>query len=170
LRVLFAYTPGRVHPAAIAALTLHAPDAELVDVAARPDSYWQAIRARWHDTRDLITVEHDIEIHDQVLPQFAACPELWCVCPYRQYPGGPVIDRGLGCTRLTAALRRQITPAQIQAMSAGTCGDCARDDQPGCWRHIDQNVTAALDQILGLRAPHLHDPVIHHHPPPGEAH
>ena len=73
-----------LHPEAKAALPA---DAELVWTGPDDDGYWRELSARWDGTRDLVVIEHDIVIHDRVIPQFAACPAPWCEFPYF-YGGG----------------------------------------------------------------------------------
>jgi hypothetical protein len=131
------------------------PDAEQVYVGESLTSYWDALSARW-GTDDLMIVEHDIVLHDQVVEQFEACPNVWCTFPYWH---DEWLDEALGCTRLRLSIQQQITPAEIQEESWGSCWECNPTatmptvdelrDLPkwrqrikdgeilGCWRHID---------------------------------
>src|SRR5215469_3613831 len=92
---------------------------------------------------DLAVVEHDIEIHAGVLPAFASCPEPWCVFPYEVTGRGTWLDWGLGCTRFRLAAQRAVPVAAIEAQP-GSCPECSLPAVPGCWRHLDQKIFAAM--------------------------
>jgi len=159
VRILCCYT--RLCPATRRALSEHAPGAELADVSGDPYAYWREICARWTGKDDLLTVEHDIEIHGTVLPGFTACPEPWCVYPYELHPGR-WIDFGLGCTRFRPAAQLAASPDAIQA-KPGLCSRC--HGQPGCWAHLDCKIYWAMTEA-GIER-HVHWPaVMHHHGSP----
>lgn len=161
LRVLCCYTDLR--PGTRAALAVHAPAAELVDVSGDPFAYSAQLTSRWDGTAALVVVEHDIVIHDAVMPAFAACPEPWCLYPYWLRPGGPWLAHGLGCARFTAAVQRLVPAAELLAPRSAGCEVCAwagSPVRPGCWRHVDACVAWALD-AAGVR-PHVHQPGVGH--------
>lgn len=71
------------------------------------DAYYQAMRRWWRESiehhRDLIIVEHDIEVGPDTLRRFASCANPWCAHSYQVYwgdigdlYGGPW---GFGCVR-----------------------------------------------------------------------
>lgn len=157
MRVLCCY--ARLHPATADALARFAPGAELVDVAGDDFAAWEQIAARWDGTADLVLVDHDVEIHAQVLPQFGACREPWCSFPYPIVEPGHLLWRGVGCVRFTAACQQAVTPAEIQAVP-GSCWACA-DGRPGCWRHADGRIAGALEST-GISV-HAHEPPVIHH-------
>jgi hypothetical protein len=99
-------------------------------------------------------VEHDIGVHADVLPQFTACPELWCGFVY-ELPGG-VVDAALGCTRF----RAELLHAERDLLTVVTG---KADDLPaGHWAHLD----AHLRTVLTSRGYTLHQhepPVAHFH-------
>lgn len=154
MRVLCCYTS--LHPASRASLAAHAPGAELADVSGDPFGYWREISARWDGSQDLITVEHDIEIHAGVLDGFSACPEPWCVYPYPVF-GDRWLDFGLGCTRFAVAAQQAAGVAAIEAMP-GECELCG--GAPGCWRHADCRIALAM-HAAGIRR-HVHWPAVTH--------
>lgn len=113
MRIACFYTD--LHPACRDSLP---PDTELVWTGAGDDHYWQEISKRWDGSDDLLIIEHDVEVHDQVVPQLLACASDWCAFPY-DYPtwpdGPPLITQALGCTRFSAALQRKFPTEKIAA-------------------------------------------------------
>jgi hypothetical protein len=148
MRVLVPY--ARLHPSAEAALVRHAPTAEFIYVGGDQTAYHRLVSAAWANGRDFVLIEHDIEVHEQVLPQFMACPELWCVFAYplaRRPDGSSVyLDHSLGCARFRARLL-----AEHPKPFAGL---------PGYhWAKVDADLQAALAPL----EPHLHLPPVAHH-------
>jgi hypothetical protein len=156
MTVLCCYTS--LHPATRRALSEHAPGAELADVTGDRFAYWREIAARWNGTDDLVTVEHDIEIHAGVLPGFEACPGLWCVYPYEIHQRGTWLDFGLGCTRFRAQAQRLVSGQAIQG-KPGTCENC--QGAPGCWTHLDCKIYWAMTEGGLERC--VHWPAVTHH-------
>jgi hypothetical protein len=132
----------------------------VVSVAGNPFGYWREIAARWNGTEDLVTVEHDIEVHSRVLPSFDACPNLWCVYPYEIMERGRWLDFGLGCTRFRAAAQRAVTAEAISSMP-GECSRCG--GAPGCWAHLDCKIYWAMTAAGISRC--VHWPAVIHHSP-----
>src|SRR6266516_3894602 len=103
MRIACFYT--ELHPVCVAALPT---GTELVWTGDGDDHYWNELTKRWDGHDDLLIIEHDIEIHDDVIPQLQACPSAWCTFPYEygpRWPGHTITD-ALGCTRFTAQLQR----------------------------------------------------------------
>jgi hypothetical protein len=130
------------------------PGAQFVGTAADDFAYWDEIAARWGRGEDLMIVEHDVEVHDQVLPQFRECSGVWCSFPYEILAAGHWLESGTGCVRFTAAVQDLVSAAEIAAVSA-SCGRC--QGQPGCWAHIDVRIALAMA---------AHDVQVHAHAPP----
>ena len=166
MRVTCCYTD--LKPETLYRLRRFAPGCELVRVgryATDPLSYWRAIAARWGAGGDLMLTEHDIGIHGQVVPQFEACPELWCVFPYRMHhcavPGHvPLLDRGLGCVRFRAAAQALVTRDDWDRLYSGWCGHVEGPGGGGCCYHLDGKIAAGLE-AAGLRR-HVHSPPVCH--------
>ena len=148
-RVLCPYTT--LHRATVSSLATHAPSAELIDVSGSDFDYFAAVLERWTGDVDLIIVEHDQEIHGDVLPSFAACRRPWCVFPYDHMSMGNLLDSGLGCVRFTAELQQAVPFAALLDTEAPV---------PGSWRHLDGQIAALLDDA-GIER-HVHGPPIIH--------
>lgn len=112
MRVCCFYTS--LHPACEAALP---PGTELVWTGADDQHYWRELMARWDGSDDLVTIEHDVEIHDGVLPAFAACGAAWCAFAYEYSPATPgtLATGALGCTRFSTRVQRQFPDIAAQA-------------------------------------------------------
>jgi len=188
VRVLCCFTD--LYDATQAALAKYAPDAELVDVSGDDYAYWKAICAAWTGEDDLLIVEQDIEIHKTVIPQMAACPEPWCTFPYRLWRPDAWCYNALGCTKFSAGLQRDVSPAEIEqvqarwlvpnashpgamtyspeVMAEGMLCECGRQGSPPCWRHIDFKIADTLEgRGPGQRDPigaHVHQPAVCHLP------
>ena len=130
MRLLCAFAPSQATANSLKRL---APDADLVPVFDDDLGYARALAARWLGIEDLVVVEHDIELHDDVLTTFASCRDPWCVCPYRLSPDAPLLTRGLGCARFTAEAQRKVPFTEVMAQP-----------QDGSWRHLDGQVAAAF--------------------------
>jgi hypothetical protein len=149
MRVLCAYTD--LHPKTSAALKLYAPEAECVDVSGDRKSYWREIVKRWKGSEDLLLVEHDIEIHGDVMPQFRACDSPWCVFPYLLNPDDdqPMLW-GLGCAKFSADVQRKISPTYVNR-SGGPLSD---------WEHLEHKFAKAM-QDHGISVC-VHQPPVNH--------
>ena len=148
-----------LHPACKSSLP---PDTELVYTGGGDDHYWREISRRWDGTDDLVIIEHDIEVHGQVISSFAACESPWCTFPYEYgpaWPGGPhIIDDALGCTRFSAEIQRKF-PAETIAASVS-----AADGLPPVpfWHSCDLYIRRALTRA-GMQACRRHWPMVIHH-------
>jgi hypothetical protein len=141
-------------PDALRALPL---GAERVYTGPGTHDYWRVFTERWTGESDLVAIEQDVLIHDDVLPQFAACPEPWCAFGWQVTPG-MVSTCWLGCTKFSAALQREVT------LSTHQPGNCVEDPGCGpvpCHRHLDL-VLASVAGHLGQDLPHIHEPLITH--------
>lgn len=103
-----------LHPDTAAALP---PGAELVPT---PDDYdyWRELARRWDGSDDLVVIEHDIVIHDQVIPQFAACGSPWCTFPYFYGPDhdpSRVVYETPGCAKFSADCQRRFPLPPVSA-------------------------------------------------------
>jgi hypothetical protein len=123
------------------------------------DHYWQEIGKRWDGSDDLLIIEHDTEIHDQVVPQFLECPEPWCVFAYEYGPKWPghLIDNALGCTKFSAELQDTYPTDRIAAEVS------AMDGMPPVpfWHSCDLYIRRTLTR--GGLKPHQHRPLVTHH-------
>jgi hypothetical protein len=81
--VICPYTPARLNRHTVAALEKYAPNARFVDVSGDPKDYYKLLAASWAEGKGFLVVEHDVEIHEDVIPQLEACTEPWCVFGYR---------------------------------------------------------------------------------------
>lgn len=101
---------------------------------------------------DLVTIEHDIVIHDGVFPTFKECEDEACAFFYWIGSGYEI---GLGCSRFKNSLIREF-PHTIELASKIT------DDllPEGDWRRLDTRVWRTLNSegILPCR----HGPPVEH--------
>lgn len=157
LTILCAYTDLR--PETKQALDPWGP--EYVDVSSSPQAYWSAVRDRWTGERDLVIIEHDVVVHDQVMPEFAQCDRLWCTFPYPCAQGGQ-FETGAGCARYSKYLQRFIPASEIEekAVHWVYC-DCPPECSPGiCWHHMDAYLVGAFQRYdISL---HLHEGAVGH--------
>lgn len=157
LNVLCCYTA--LHPAAAAALSRHAPGADLADVSGSPYAYGQEVARRWLGREDLVNVEHDIEISGNVLPEFSACADDWCVFPYEIAHRGNwvgIVAQGLGCVKFSVVVQRAVPVTALLGPFPNPCG-CRL---PGCWHNLDKVVVNAVWQA-GF-SPCVHGPGLVH--------
>jgi hypothetical protein len=146
VRVVCPYTS--LHPLAEQALADYAPLADCLELH-EADDYYKLLCELWAAGEAFLVVEHDIEIHEGVLPALETCPEPWCLYGY----GGPTPEHlfigSLGCTRFSAALLTAV-PALMTALPVRH------------WQRLDCEILPAL-RTAGFE-PHVHEPpVLHHH-------
>lgn len=142
-------------PAAEAALPA---DAERIYTGPDTGDYWKAFASQWTGEGDLVSIEQDVAIHDQVIPQFEACPEPWCSFGWMVGPGQHSFW-WLGCTRYSAALQRAIPVSELCRPNPPDV--CERCTSVPCHRHLDV-VFGAIIEHLGYEWPHVHQPDIRH--------
>ncbi len=155
-----------LHPAAQRALPV---DAELVWVGDSDTAYWRELSKRWDGSDDLMVIEHDIEIHADVVPQFTRCPSDWCCFPYQYgprwpgdheinaWPGDQIIIGALGCTRFSAELQRFMPIDTIAASVSATDG---MPPSP-LWHYCDLYIRRALTRADIKVCQHT--PLVTHH-------
>lgn len=155
MRIVCFYTD--LHPATKAALP---PGAELVWTGADDNHYWRELMARWNMGGDLMTIEHDIEIHDQVVPDFADCTSLWCTFPYVYDPKAPeqLCTRGLGCARFSAECQRQFPDIAQRAADFAVANGLPPEP---VWDACDSYICRAL-VVAGVQECQ-HSPLVTHH-------
>lgn len=145
MRVVVPYTS--IHPLAKAALVRHAPDAVAYDMASAHDAYYRLLTGLWGGGKSFLVVEHDVEIHADVIPQLEACGEGWCLFPYSA-PNGGLFSQSLGCTRFGSQLLRAEPEFMVELP--------VRD-----WRRLDCEMYPRL--TARGHAPHVHFPPCRHH-------
>jgi hypothetical protein len=146
-----------LHPACKATLP---PGTELVWTGLGDDAYWNEISKRWTGWDDLLIIEHDMELHDEVVPQLEACKSDWCVFPYEYGPGwpdAPLITQALGCTKFSAELQREFTTERI----AATVSKADHMPPEPLWHYCDLYIRRALTRA-GLKECQ-HRPLVTHH-------
>jgi hypothetical protein len=157
VRVVLPYT--RVHPLTEESIAEHVPDIERVFVGRKDHAYWELLRDLWSAGETFVLIEHDMELHSAVLPEFDACRQPWCVFPYpgptpprgwsQVEHGDPLLYRSLGCTRFSAALIAK-RPRFIADLPSRH------------WERLDAEIAPALMR-LGYQV-HVHRPaVLQHH-------
>lgn len=140
-----------VHEATDRSVCAHFAPHVRVEFAYVGDSltaYWERLCRAWADAEDLIVVEHDIEVHGDVLPQLDACPNLWCTFPYlgRQRQE---LKQALGCTRFRSELM-------------GTLPELIERFDGHHWQRLDCELATRL-HWAGFEPCVHHPAVIHHH-------
>ena len=161
MRVICPYEPA-IHPLCEAALDKYAPGAERRRLGPSPTAYWELLCELWGRAESFILIEHDVQIHEMVLPELENCFQPWCAFPY----GGPpphikdteqvLFKEALGCTRFSASLMRD-EPQMVAKLGVGM-RDVERYHQ---WRGLDGHIGGAL-RGLGYDV-HNHWPKVTHH-------
>lgn len=112
MRVVVPYVGASPHPATLASVAAHSADVELHRIDETDgQGYWRLLDELWRGPSDLVIVEHDVELHEDVLPSFERCSRPWCTFPYRifnerqQREGTATM--ALGCVRFRGWLRRR---------------------------------------------------------------
>ena len=140
-------------------LRKYAPDAVIVPVPVGDISRaWQEHVIRWGQD-DLLVIDQDVILHEDVIPQFEACPEPWCLFPYRHdAQGGDFMDTGVGCNRFRREFQEKVPTAAIEAIP-GCCSRCQGVNRK-CFAHIDGR-TREAGEAAGFRL-HVHWPSVGH--------
>lgn len=148
MRILCGYTNLRSETKA----SLTPYNVEYEDTSGDDFAYWRAIESRWGKD-DLITIEHDIEIHGSVMCEFIECEMPWCCFPYLLVFKKPY-EYGLGCTRFRKEMMQSVTTTDEVINSIPV------DGEPGCWRTLDIKIKYALwNQGYNV---HVHQPTVNH--------
>ncbi len=154
MKVIVPYT-AITEQAVVDALNEFAPDAEQVYVGGERTSYWELVAKLWSEGEGFVIVEHDVEIHAKVLPEFEKCKRPWCGFPY-DLETGP--QMALGCTRFSTELLAE-HPTVLEEAGELSDGTLAKRD----WHRLDSHIAQVLTQTYGLTQ-HAHKPaVVHHH-------
>jgi hypothetical protein len=158
MRILCCPVEGRLWDVTRDSLKEHAPSAEIIPVPVGDLSRtWEVYSERWGED-DLMIVEQDIILHSDVIPQFEACPEPWCLFPFRYTPEADFLDTGTGCDRFRREFQQQVPVASVEAVY-GSCGLC-KGENPKCWGHLDGKIREA-GEAAGFRI-HVHWPSVGH--------
>ena len=143
------------------ALRLHAPGAIIKKLRTDDiEEPWNTYSEYWRSAEDdLLIVEQDIVIHEDVIPQFEACPEPWCLFPFPHYsqPDGELMTTGIGCNRFRREFLEQVTVEDVEAQG-GNCIRC--EGNPKCWAHLDGR-TREAGEAKGFKI-HVHYPPVGH--------
>lgn len=123
------------------------PGTELIYTGVTPYDWWNEFRVRWGTGDDIVTIDQDVVLVPDVVQQFDACPEPWCVFPY-PYWHDQFLCHSCGCTRF----RKEVQGALRHA------------DMEMTWNHYDGDIRSTMhDQ--GYGHPHVHFPPLRHlHP------
>ena len=141
LRIVCPYT--YLHP--LCEESLAGYEVEYVEMF-RLDDYFNLLSRLWAEGQTFLVVEHDIEIHPDVVPQMEKCPAPWCAFPYNGGLG-QVWDKALGCTKFHESLLREL-PSFLDEV------------QGHDWRRLDVQIAELLE---GRVSRHAHWPIVKHH-------
>jgi hypothetical protein len=113
--------PVKLWPLTRASLAIHAPDALIIPIDAEDITQpWTTYASYW-GADDLVVIEQDVIIHEDVLPQFEACPEPWCLFPARHYAtGGGWMLNGIMCNRFRREFMAAVPVEAVEAVP-GSC-------------------------------------------------
>lgn len=138
----------------VAALTrARARAIEIVYVGGARSDYHRLLAALWDAGRTFAVVEHDIEIHEEVVPTFESCAHDWCLYPYpRHLLPETLLTENLGCTRFGEKL---LTSEPDLIQRAGEF-----PEKPMDWSRLDDAIRLELRR-RGY-APVLHGPPVRH--------
>ena len=150
MRVIVGFT--ELHPYADAALTRWAPQAERFQLGPQFDAYHTLLAGIWQEGQGFLNIEHDVEIHADVVHRMRYCPHSWCLYPYRgDHPnraGDGTIVGGLGCTRFHTSLVRREADLMATLPVKG-------------YKQLDCHIKPALlDRGYAM---HIHSPPVTHH-------
>lgn len=114
----------------------------------------------------LMTVEHDIALHQRVFDTFEECDQLYCVYPYWQ---GARYGFGLGCTRFRKELIVK-HPDLIRVAGKRTNDGLPQEnhykrmDTRICDEARERGILKALDNV-NTPVPCIHEPAVRHFNP-----
>ena len=113
MRIVIPYVPGKLHRDTRAWGQHHG--AEFHEVGVDRRAYFRLLSKLWAAKRAFMIVEHDNVPGAGAVGKLAACPELWCGCPYT-YGGTRKLEGELGCTRFSERLLASF-PDAVEATS-----------------------------------------------------
>lgn len=141
--ILVPYVSASTHPLTRHLTGMFAPDAVWRGIdPGNLNGYAQLLHEVWQDDGDLVIIEHDIGVHEKVLPRFLDCDQPWCG---NAYPVGHLPTMALGCTRFTAGLKKAL-PGLMDSL--------------GDWRQLDTRIQERLHAVGHVQ--HRHFPDVHH--------
>ncbi len=160
----------KLHQRTIDSLNLYAPTALYPYVGGSDYSYLTFFKQMWVQGEATLIVEHDIEIHAQVLSEAQSCECDWATWPFgRLLPGPhatwdgqgwsagiPLLTKSLGCVRFSARLMREHPDLMIEVGESSPGGLA-----PGHWSRLDDAIAQALTK-RGVSV-HVHTPEVKHH-------
>ncbi len=153
LRVILPY--AKIDPRCAAALA-NVP-VEAVEMRGEEDYYWLLHRL-WREGESFLLIEHDVVIHDQVVPTVATCGHAWCGYPYTVIG---YFGTFLGCTHFGAQLMRWY-PTLMDVVATrnlpGTRND--QENNKRFWAHLDVRMISALREAGYIQEQH-YPPVQH---------
>lgn len=122
------------------------------------ENYFRAFAKQWAGEEALVSIEQDVAVHGDVIPQFAECPNPWCAFGWQVGPG-QWSHWWLGCTKFSAELQRAVPVSRLCAPHPpDVCTACS---MVPCHRHLDVVLTA-VGEYLGYEQPCIHGPDIRH--------
>lgn len=170
MRIVCPYA-GPVRPAVQDAIRRFAPTTAFVEMNGL-FGYAELFLRNWTGQDDFVIIEHDIVIHESVVPSFLGCPEMWCTYSYPALGGRLEASRSLGCTKFSAELQRMIHPSEFIFADNRTDWALCECRGAGCWRELDVRLDRALSKRYAFDV-HVHGRVTHMHEyksvPPSEA-
>ncbi len=139
-----------VHPETVAG----APSsATWIDVSNHPHAYWYALRNIWAEGKTFAILEHDIVCRPDVIEQFEACPEPWCVFKRDDYCHPECQEAWANQLSLTR-FRAEVIAAVPDALSSIPEADRG-------WLNLCDRIGERL-RAAGFTH-HWHGPEVHHH-------
>lgn len=163
MKTLFVWTKD--FPEAQAAVREHAPDAEIWFTGKGLDNYPRKTGSLWGQD-DLLIVEQDIVLTADVIPSMAACPEPWCVYTYDLGVNKFPMKYGLGCTKFSLDLQKQVPFERVLTHTERPCDWCGPHPCPvcPCHGHQDTHIRHELMKDFGVKvSPHVHGHLEHLH-------
>lgn len=137
-------------PEAVAALP---SGTEMIYTGDSDFTWWNEFRSRWGRGEDIVTVDQDVILVPDVVQQFDACPQPWCVFPY-SYGPDQLLCHSCGCTRFRSSVQ---VPLRYG------------DNDHLHWCSYDGAIRDTMVDRAGLSHPHVHFPPLRHlHPGLGQ--
>ena len=149
MRIVVPY--ARLHYLCKGSVEQYAPLSDFIETPTGDDTAYPTLFADlWGQGEDFLLIEHDVEVHGDVVGALRACPEPWCGFQYQAMPvPGPqtFITYGLGCTRYRHGLMEKV-PLLAQQVAPH-------------WARLDALVRDSLLEA-GFDM-HVHTPPVTHH-------
>ncbi len=133
---------------------LGAPEnATWVDVSQSPNAYYAALAHWWERGETFMVLEHDVICRPDVIEEFDACPEPWCLYGYTEICHRECMEawrNALGCTRF----RKELIDAVPDALAS-----VPRENWD--WHNVCDGLGNNL-RAAGFTH-HFHEPWVSHH-------